>query len=355
MMSIFDWYADKSKHPELATMFEYAAQQHEHGLVANFLEKDVWVAEILRLLYDERLLGDCSVAFKGGTALSKCWGAIERFSEDIDLSIHWADLSGLSEEDELTAWKTSTQSTSQNRKFRDAQQKRLVQWSNNLVETLNARFAQYNIAGLCANVEPDSHGEKIDIHFPRVTHSANDYQLDHTLLEFGGRNRGKPTEVIDVACYMDSITAFQSLALPKAKVMAYQRDFILWEKLTALHQFATQEKEPNPNRLARHWYDVDCLLRMGFADPYNTPEAMLAVIEMKKYRFANQGVDYEKILQGQLTLIPTPKRLDEIAKDHAQAIAGGMFFTTPASFDSIVTRLNVIQNELNQHFAALLK
>ena len=82
---------------------------------------------------------------------------------------------------------------------------------------------------------------------------------------------------------------------------------------------------------------------------------MRAVIEMKKYRFANQGVDYEKILQGQLTLIPTPKRLDEIAKDHAQAIAGGMFFTTPASFDSIVTRLNVIQNELNQHFAALLK
>ena len=92
-MSIFDMYADKSKHDDLSAMFTFAAQNHKDALAANFIEKDVWVTEILRLLYDEKLLGDCSVAFKGGTALSKCWSAIERFSEDIDLSIHWADLS----------------------------------------------------------------------------------------------------------------------------------------------------------------------------------------------------------------------------------------------------------------------
>ena len=354
-MSIFDLYADKSKHEDLANLFSYAAQQHEHGLVANFLEKDVWVAEILRLLYDEKLLGDCSVAFKGGTALSKCWGAIERFSEDIDLSIHWADLSGLSEDDELAAWQKSIQSNSQNKKFRDEQQKRLMQWSNDLVEKLNHRLAQYNIEGLSAELEPDSHGEKIDIHFPRVTHSDNDYQLDYILLEFGGRNRGKPTEIIDIDCYMDSIPDFASLALPKASVMAYQRDFILWEKLTALHQFSTQEKDPNPNRLARHWYDVDCLLNMEFADPLNTSEAMLAVIEMKKYRWPSPGVDYEEILQGELKLIPETKRLEDIAQDHAEAVAGGMFFTTPDLFDAIVTRLEATQHDINAHIKAALK
>jgi hypothetical protein len=352
-MSIFDLYANKSKHEELASMFSYAAQQHEHGLVANFLEKDVWVAEILRLLYDEKLLGDCSVAFKGGTALSKCWGAIERFSEDIDLSIHWADLSGLSEDDELAAWQKSIQSNSQNKKFRDEQQKRLMRWSNNLVEKLNHRLAKYNIEGLSAELEPDSHGEKINIHFPRVTHGANDYQLDHILLEFGGRNRGKPTETINIDCYMDSIPDFKSLALPQAKVMAYQRDFILWEKLTALHQFSTQEKAPNPDRLARHWYDVDCLLNMKFADPFNTSEAMLAVIEMKKHRWASPGVDYEEILQGKLRLIPEKNRLKDITKDHAKAISGGMFFTTPDPFDTIVARLEATQKEFNEHIKSL--
>ncbi|MCL1112345.1 nucleotidyl transferase AbiEii/AbiGii toxin family protein [Shewanella basaltis] len=353
-MNIFDLYADKSKHEDLANIFSYAAQQHEHGLVANFLEKDIWVTEILRLLYDEKLLGDCSVAFKGGTALSKCWGAIERFSEDIDLSIHWADLSGLSEDVELAAWQKSIQSNSQNKKFRDEQQKRLMQWSNDLVDKLNHRLVQYNIEGLTAELEPDSHGEKIDIHFPRVTHSDNDYQLDHILLEFGGRNRGKPTEIIDIDCYMNSIPDFTSLALPKASVMAYQRDFILWEKLTALHQFSTQEKALNPNRLARHWYDVDCLLNMKFDDPLNTSEAMLAVIEMKKHRWASLGVDYEEILQGKLKLIPKVKRLKGIRHDHAEAVAGGMFFTEPDPFDTIVTRLEATQNKFNQHIKSLL-
>lgn len=352
-MNIFDLYADKSKHEELATMFSYAAQQHEHGLVANFLEKDIWVTEILRLLYDERLLGDCCVAFKGGTALSKCWGAIERFSEDIDLSIHWADLSGLSEDDELTAWTKSIQSKSQNKKFRDTQQKQLSRWSNQLVEKLNHRFQEYSIEGLSAELETDSHGEKIDIHFPRVTKSDNDYQLDHILLEFGGRNRGKPTEAIDIDCYMDSLSEFKSLALPKAQVMAYQKDFILWEKLTALHQFSTQEKEPKPDRLARHWYDVDRLFNMDFSDACTSDVAMRAVIEMKKHRWASPGVDYELILQGELRLVPDRERLSGIAKDHQQAVSGGMFFTTPDTFDIIINRLEAVQQLINEHIKSL--
>lgn len=348
-MTIFEFYADKSKHDELSAMFTYAAQQHKDGLAANFLEKDVWVTEILRLLYDEKLLGNCSVAFKGGTALSKCWSAIERFSEDIDLSIHWADLSGLSEEDELASWIQSTKNPSQSRKFIKQQRERLIDWSTKLVEILNVRLAEYNIDGLYAELEEGSLGEKIDIHFPRVTRGNYDYQLDHVLLEFGGRNRGKPTESIDVDCYMDSISDFNALSLPKAKVMAYQKDYILWEKLTALHQFSTQNSNPNPKRLARHWYDVDCLLTMKFADPLTSEDAMKAVIDMKKNRWPSPGVNYESILVGGLLLIPVAERLEGIIKDHEDAVKGGMFFTTPDNFTNMVRRLETIQNEINTH------
>lgn len=87
-MNIFDYYRSASQRRELQEILSYAAQQHPSGLGASFLEKDLWVTEILRLLFNEGLLGDLSVAFKGGTALSKCWNVIERFSEDIDLSVH---------------------------------------------------------------------------------------------------------------------------------------------------------------------------------------------------------------------------------------------------------------------------
>ena len=69
-MDIFDYYRSASQRRELQEILSYAAQQHPSGLGASFLEKDLWVTEILRLLFNEELLGGLSVAFKGGTALT---------------------------------------------------------------------------------------------------------------------------------------------------------------------------------------------------------------------------------------------------------------------------------------------
>jgi len=345
-VNILDFYKDIDKHEELKQLFVLGAQQHPAGLPANFLEKDVWVTEILRLLYDEQQMGEFAIAFKGGTALSKCWKAIDRFSEDIDLSIHWADLADAS--DEAAAWEQSNKSRSQQKKFRDRQTTRLTEWSTALVERLNTRLAEYEIEGLSSVLEDGSKGEKIDILFPRVTAGSNDYQLDHVLLEFGGRNRGQPTEPHAVDCYMSEVPAFGELVFPEANVQAYDPAYILWEKLTALHQFSTMEKEPATNRLARHWYDVDCILQKGISDPLNTEKAMNDVIEMKSQRWPERGVDYGLVARGGLQLIPSEERLKGIEKDHQEAINGGMFYGYPDNFDSIIERLRVAQDGINE-------
>jgi hypothetical protein len=58
----------------------------EHfDLSEQFVEKDYYVTEILRVVADR--LGDRAM-FKGGTSLSKGWGLISRFSEDIDLFVN---------------------------------------------------------------------------------------------------------------------------------------------------------------------------------------------------------------------------------------------------------------------------
>ncbi|MFP1903849.1 hypothetical protein ACLEDZ_00260 [Lonsdalea quercina] len=61
-MNIFDYYRSESQRSELQEILSYAAQQHPSGLGASFLEKDLWVTEILRLLFNEDLLGGLSVA-----------------------------------------------------------------------------------------------------------------------------------------------------------------------------------------------------------------------------------------------------------------------------------------------------
>jgi len=63
--------------------FEQAAQRR--NLSPVIVEKDFWVCWLLALLFNSRN-GDVLV-FKGGTSLSKVFGVIARFSEDIDLSV----------------------------------------------------------------------------------------------------------------------------------------------------------------------------------------------------------------------------------------------------------------------------
>ncbi len=56
------------------------------GIRDVVIEKDFWVCWTLDRLYALLELGD-HITFKGGTSLSKAYGLIERFSEDIDLTI----------------------------------------------------------------------------------------------------------------------------------------------------------------------------------------------------------------------------------------------------------------------------
>ena len=55
------------------------------GMAAHAVEKDWWVVQTLAIIFEMEI--GKHLVFKGGTSLSKAWGLIERFSEDIDLAV----------------------------------------------------------------------------------------------------------------------------------------------------------------------------------------------------------------------------------------------------------------------------
>lgn len=70
------------QHPDFAALLVATAQAT--GLNEQFVEKDYYVTEVLRIVagaYGEKVI------FKGGTSLSKGWALIDRFSEDVDLFV----------------------------------------------------------------------------------------------------------------------------------------------------------------------------------------------------------------------------------------------------------------------------
>ena len=62
-----------------------ATAQH-FGIAEIYVEKDYWVTFALKQIFTDKSSKDIAV-FKGGTSLSKCFGIIERFSEDIDMVV----------------------------------------------------------------------------------------------------------------------------------------------------------------------------------------------------------------------------------------------------------------------------
>ncbi len=71
------------EHPDFEQAVIRAAEHFlPRGLRESIIEKDYFVTEALRIL--EQTAGE-RIIFKGGTSLSKGWGLIDRYSEDIDI------------------------------------------------------------------------------------------------------------------------------------------------------------------------------------------------------------------------------------------------------------------------------
>jgi hypothetical protein len=83
--------------PEFQDLLRIVAR--ERGLAVPLVEKDYWVTHALWALHETGL----AISFKGGTSLSKGFGLIERFSEDLDLQI---DAGLVKELPRVTNWKS---------------------------------------------------------------------------------------------------------------------------------------------------------------------------------------------------------------------------------------------------------
>jgi hypothetical protein len=214
--------------------FEQAILQAaaHHGLSEQFVEKDYYVTEILRITVEH--LGDEAV-FKGGTSLSKGWKLIKRFSEDIDLFI------------DLTARDPWPGRNERNRILRElaeavAEHPALTKLEGHRVGAGVSRTDDYSyetffdeLPGVAARVqlEPGIRSGRLPCEVRTITSLVGEF-----LTETG---RGEMAE--DIAGF-------------EMTVLGYERTFV--EKMFALHDrvIRVQEGGEPLGRDARHYADL---------------------------------------------------------------------------------------------------
>lgn len=311
------------------------------GRPADLLEKDIWVVWALNALFDNTF-GE-SLVFKGGTSLSKVYKAIDRFSEDVDVTY---DIRKIIPDLIDNPDKPYPPNRSQAKKWTEVVQGRLSGWiRDNVVPLLEGRIA---VDGVDAKLRLEQ--DKLYLDY-RAVRSSTGYVRPTVLLEFGARSTGEPAERHVVRC--DLADAIEGLALPEAQPRVMNAERTFWEKATAIHAFCLRGAFRGGNRYARHWYDLDCLDRIGVVDrALQNRDLAQDVAEHKQHFFRETDfdgnvIDYHAAVGGSLVLVPEGKPLKALEEDYDKMIEAGLFQSNVSPFSEMMNRLNIMQVRVN--------
>lgn len=204
------------------------------GIPSTHIEKDYWVTEVLRGAAAGSRETGCSIVFKGGTSLSKAHHLIQRFSEDVDLIAVLPAGGAKAKDTALKAFVAGAAVTT------------------GLTPETDQATTTKGVKRTSVFTYPTVHG-------PGVLRSG-------VLMELGTRGGALPQRRL----------AVQSLITEHAESIGFPVDFdeaepvsilvlepvrTLVDKLVLLHHAATEGDDARKAATARHYYDVDRLLR----------------------------------------------------------------------------------------------
>ena len=318
------------------------------GYPAYVIEKDFWVTYMLNTLFNKIELNH-KIMFKGGTSLSKCYKLIDRFSEDIDLSLNMADLGFEDKKAPRNIAKSESKSAAkraiENLKMAGEEfvkDKLLVLLTN----TLNNDLLSQDDWDLV--IDKDN-AENILFHYPKSLedeeYSGNQYVKPVVLIETGTKSEHIPLEQVNINTLLeDAIPEIKSHAL--INVLSPKRTF--WEKVTILHaENNINRVERVKERLSRHLYDIVMLYRSEIGlEAAKDIELLKLVSKHKEFYYRSKAAKYSEAKPGTLNIVPKGEILEAFRLDYEKM--RDMFVGEVIPFNIIIEELESLENKLNK-------
>lgn len=319
------------------------------GVANAIVEKDFWVCWTLKRLFELQKAGSPTLVFKGGTSLSKAYGAIRRFSEDIDLSFDRSDLGYTGKRDPENK-SLSNKATEKLIKALVADVKKHI--AETLLPALHKAIAAHlPIAGGWKLEIDEADPQTVNFHYPTALSDPDyadmAYITPRVKLEFGARGDPWPTDERSIRSYAaEQFPDFFEEPSCAVTVLSAGRTF--WEKATALHdEYHRPAEKPTKQYFSRHYYDVAMLLDTLEGKAASTDLDLLEQVAKHKAVFFNASWSrYDTARPGTLQLIPPKAKLKDLRADY-RAMAPMMFDEKPLAFDDILAELQKFQDAIN--------
>ena len=346
-----DEFARRPAEDRRAYIDEAAARR---DLTPIIIEKDLWVCWTLRrLVMCPDLAGH--MTFKGGTSLSKAYGIIERFSEDIDLTI--------SRSAPLLEKVASPMEEKIGTNERERRTKALKAAAQAYVVSVAMPILAREIGaalgtgeGWSLALDPDDKDQQTLLFvYPRTSGyglaygenyggaDERGYIKPRIKLEFGARGDTEPFELRPILPYLaEDFPEELPDAATEVPTLAVARTF--WEKVTILH--AIHHNGKLREGMSRHYYDVLMLDQAGVtAEALARIELLEQVVHNKSLMFADKSASYETAVVGTLRLSPDGANREKLERDYG-AMAE-MFMAAPPKFEALMEGLVVIERTIN--------
>ena len=310
------------------------------GRPAAILEKDIWICWVLQTLFS--MPGRLPMVFKGGTSLSKVYGIIDRFSEDVDITL---DYRAFGEDHDPFAAGVSNNA---NKKFSERLRSHV---SNHIHETVAPVLtnASKNLATAGRHeIRIGEDGEKVWFTYPSVVENLVDYLKTNVLLEFGGRNAIEPNELHEIV--PDIIQQTPHLDYPRATVTVLSPVRTFWEKATLIHVECHRRRlAVSPERLSRHWFDLASLASNETGRAALNDRAVLEdVVRYKTVFFNARYTHYDHCRDGRLRLVPDEDQLAPLKSDYDAMQLAGIISAGAPEFDVLIDDIRNLETKANQ-------
>jgi predicted nucleotidyltransferase component of viral defense system len=301
------------------------------GKSVLILEKDLWVCWTLRHVFK------MPHALKGGTSLSKVFNAIQRFSEDIDITV---DYTAFTSENPATLGSKAKQRLSEHLK---------TSLASYVKETVAPYLHQQLITFDAPkdSLEVNEDGDQVRVFYPSAVETES-YIRSSVLLEFGSRNTTLLNGRFTVTPYLSDALQLASLSFPSTQVTVLAPERTFWEKVTLVHVECHRKFRESAERLSRHWYDLYQLADHAIGQRALSRRDLLeAVVDHKKIFFNAGYANYEACLQGGVRLVPEAAQREGLARDYQKMQGAGMLYGTMPTFEAILERLTRLETEVN--------
>ncbi len=326
--------------PDERKTVAYEQVSQRMGIPASYVEKDLWACWVLHVLFSHPELSS-QLTFRGGTSLSKGFGLIERFSEDIDLAVSRIWLGITDSNSPETATNPSQLERRQKQLRKIAREKIILVIAPILKDAVNhlrLKPGSWSLELSDETTELESARDPycIFLNYPCLTGMRQtDYIRSRVKIEFSAKAEGSPEESVMLSSFVAEQfpEVFKSSYFP-AKILSPSRTLL--EKLFIIHEENTApDTRTQQARLARHYYDLHCLIQSGKVVWDN--ELFEDVNAHRSVHFRQTWVDYPGISPVDLQITPiSDKMLSQWQGDY-QMMRSMIYGDYPSLDESIAT------------------